>query len=509
MDNLKVIPLSYGVGFSDTVNNKLKKVIEIKNSLNSKCIDFSIIDKIKNCDCYEIKNIIEVISSSIDDVELKRFISQISIINSIINIVNTRKCYDDNTCDKINILIDKLIATHEKFSNENKINDAENLIISKCISDLKTITYKCRNIDEKADMINLDNINKLNTRDFNESVVLSTTSEKIYSENSPNGTNIVGRNTFKKNPNDLLNDIMTSDSDEQFINRLRNIDKYLDMYKLDIDDDDLDKIEDLIKYSYDRLIDNNTGLDKLKQVLLDAINDVKVIKYNDFESSIGIDDFINFAHEYINKIQNRISSNENDGIDYKTDIMTEFGFGFIYEYPNELLDESQIELFINDLNETITDDFSLDLMNSLNEVDSYKKEMRKGKLKRNIDTIKYKGKTLKLTNSTARNAMYAIKKLVTAAIATAAVAIFPSLATLTASLSIIIMFCKTPYSSATEKQWLYVQLKHEIDKIDDKIRKADMADDEKNKRKLIKMKNKMELAYEKIKFQAETGGFLK
>ena len=91
MDNLKAIPLSYGVGFSDLVNNKLKRVAEIKQGLNSIDIDFSIIEKIKDCNCDDLKNIVEVISSTIDDVSLKRFISQISIINSIISIINTKK----------------------------------------------------------------------------------------------------------------------------------------------------------------------------------------------------------------------------------------------------------------------------------------------------------------------------------------------------------------------------------------------------------------------------------
>ena len=93
--------------------------------------------------------------------------------------------------------------------------------------------------------------------------------------------------------------------------------------------------------------------------------------------------------------------------------------------------------------------------------------------------------------------------------ATASVAAFPSMVTLTAALSVIVMFAKTPYSKDTEKQWLYVQLKHELEKIDDKISETSAAGDEKNKRRLIKMKAKMEMAYEKLKFMAETGGFLK
>ena len=248
MESLKAIPLSYGIGFNDLVNDKLKKVVEIKQGLNSNDIDFSIIEKIKDCNCDELKNIVEVISSTIDDVSLKRFISQISIINSIVNMINTKKCYNDDMCNKINLLVDRVESAYNKFSNEDKTNESESTIVSQCIANLKTITYKCRNIDEKADMINLDNIGKMKTKDLNESIVLSTTSEKIYSQDNPNGTNVVGRNNFKKNPNDLLNYIMIADSDEQFINRLSNIDKYLDLYKLDIDDDDLDKIEDLIKY---------------------------------------------------------------------------------------------------------------------------------------------------------------------------------------------------------------------------------------------------------------------
>ena len=508
MDNLKAIPLSYGVGFSDLVNNKLKRVAEIKQGLNSIDIDFSIIEKIKDCNCDDLKNIVEVISSTIDDVSLKRFISQISIINSIISIINTKKCYDDNMCDKINLLIDKIESTYNKFSNEDKTNESESTIISQCISNLKTITYKCRNIEEKADMINLDNLNKIKDRGLNESIVLSTTSEKIYSQDNPNGTNVVGRNNFKKNPNDLLNDIMTADSDEQFINRLSNIDKYLDLYKLDIDDDDLNKIEDLIKYSYDRLIDNNTGLKKLGSVLVDAIKDVKVIKVNDFESSDGVYDFIDFADRYIDKIKNRIYSNENDNVDYKTDAMTEFGFGFMYEYPNEMT-PNEIESFAKELNENINNEISMDLIEALNEADEYKKMERKEKRKRNIQTLKFKGKQIKLTNPTARNAMMSLKKLVAAALATTSVAVFPSMVTLTAALSIIVMFCKTPYSKNTEKQWLYVQLKHELEKIDDKISEMSAAGDEKNKRRLIKIRSKMEMAYEKLKFMAETGGFLK
>lgn len=710
MDNLKAIPLSYGVGFSDLVNNKLKRVAEIKQGLNSIDIDFSIIEKIKDCNCDDLKNIVEVISSTIDDVSLKRFISQISIINSIISIINTKKCYDDNMCDKINLLIDKIESTYNKFSNEDKTNESESTIISQCISNLKTITYKCRNIEEKADMINLDNLNKIKDRElneslefrisnplateltlyhgsaekfdiikpmsinvgtrisnprqssfwtsnfdgavlfaaegvinkyrklnnlekithafdlknmkmlidrsrkndvinilkrnpvyiyektmpskyigrghniglheytldvpvrpdkihilyyddikniefidiriindilakhmsgkydmytaslmdrllyhspektismrkeikqfFNESIVLSTTSEKIYSQDNPNGTNVVGRNNFKKNPNDLLNDIMTADSDEQFINRLSNIDKYLDLYKLDIDDDDLNKIEDLIKYSYDRLIDNNTGLEKLGSVLIDAIKDVKAIKVNDFESSDGVYDFIDFANKYIDKIKNRIYSNENDNVDYKTDAMTEFGFGFMYEYPNEMT-PNEIESFAKELNENINNEISMDLIEALNEADEYKKMERKEKRKRNIQTLKFKGKQIKLTNPTARNAMMSLKKLVAAALATTSVAVFPSMVTLTAALSIIVMFCKTPYSKNTEKQWLYVQLKHELEKIDDKISEMSAAGDEKNKRRLINIRSKMEMAYEKLKFMAETGGFLK
>ena len=710
MESLKAIPLSYGIGFNDLVNDKLKKVVEIKQGLNSLDIDFSIIEKIKDCDCNELKNIVEVISSTIDDVSLKRFMSQVSIVNSIINVINTKKCYDDDMCNKINLLIDKMESAYTKFSNEDKTNESQSNIVSQCIANLKTITYKCRNIDEKADMINLDNIGKMKTKDlneslefklsnpltneltlyhgstekfniikpmsinagtrisnprqssfwtsdfngavlfaaegvinkyrklnnlekithvfdlknmkmlidrsrkndvinilkrnpiyvyektmpskyigrghniglheytldipvrpdkihvlyyddikniefidvriindiltkhmsgkydmytaslmdrllyhspekaisirkeikqfFNESIVLSTTSEKIYSQDNPNGTNVVGRNNFKKNPNDLLNYIMTADSDEQFINRLSNIDKYLDLYKLDIDDDDLDKIEDLIKYSYDRLIDNNTGLDKLKSVLVDAINDVKVIRVNDFQSSDAVSNFIDFAEKYIDKIKNRIYSNENDGVDYKTDAMTEFGFGFMYEYHNDMTPD-EIDSFVKDLNETVDNEISMDIMEVLNEADEYKKQERKEQRKRNIQTLKFKGKELKLTNVTARNAMYSLKKLVAVALATASVAAFPNIVTLTAALSVIVMFAKTPYSKDTERQWLYVQLKHELEKIDDKISEMSAAGDEKNKRRLIKMKAKMEMAYEKLKFMAETGGFLK
>lgn len=508
MDNLKAIPLSYGIGFNDLVNNKLKKVVEIKQGLNSNDIDFFIIEKIKDCNCDELKNIVEVISSTIDDVSLKRFISQISIINSIVNMINTKKCYDDDMCNKINLLVDRVESAYNKFSNEDKTNESESTIVSQCIANLKTITYKCRNIDEKADIINLDNIGKIKTKDLNESIVLSTTSEKIYSQDNPNGTNVVGRNNFKKNPNDLLNDIMTADSDEQFINRLSNIDKYLDLYKLDIDDDDLDKIEDLIKYSYDRLIDNNTGLEKLRSVLVDAIKDVKVIRVNDFQSSDAVFDFIDFAEKYIDKIKNRIYSNENDGVDYKTDAMTEFGFGFMYEYHNDMTPD-EIDSFVKDLNETVDNEISMDIMEVLSEADEYKKQERKEQRKRNIQTLKFKGKELKLTNLTARNAMFLIKKLVAVALATASVAAFPSMVTLTAALSVIVMFAKTPYSKDTEKQWLYVQLKHELEKIDDTISEMSAAGDEKNKRRLIKMKAKMEMAYEKLKFMAETGGFLK
>lgn len=709
MDNLKSIPLSYGIGFNDLVNDKLKKIIKIKQGLSSDNVDFSIIEIIKNCDSDEIKNVIEVISSLIDSDSIKKFISQISIVNFIIDIINAKKIYDDEICKKINILINKIESSYYKFLNENKTGKSELLVVSQCISNLKTITYNCKNIKEKAEIINLDNLNKIKNNElneslefkisnpltselklyhgsaeklniikpmtinagtrissprlssfwtdsldgailfaaegvinkhtklnnfekiihvfdlknmkmmidksrkndvidilkknpiyvyektmsskyigkghniglheytldipvkpdnvyvlyydnikniefvdvriindilnkyksgkydmytaslidrllyhspektismrkdlkqfFNESVVLKTTSQKIYSQNNPNGTNVVGKNNFRRNPDDLLTMIMNSNSDEQFINRLSNIDKYLDIYKLDINDDDLDKIEDLIKYSYDKLIDNNTGLNKLKIVLIDAIEDVKVIRVDDFESSNGISDFIDFANDYIDKIDERIYSNENDDVDYKTDAMTEFGFGFMYEYPNEM-NLNQIKSFVNDLNETVDNDMCMNLMEILNEADEYKKQERKEQRQRNIQTLKFKGKQIKLTNATARNAMNSLKKLVTAALATTVVAISPSIITLTAALSIIVLFCKTSYSKKSEKQWLYVQLKHELDKIDDKISEMSSSGDEKNKRKLIKMRAKMEMAYEKLKFVEETGGFL-
>lgn len=508
---LKAIPISYGMGANAIVNDKLKRVEEIKQSVKSDDIDFSILEKVKSCSCDEIPNILNSIISNIDiDMSVKKFISLISLINGLINIINTRNACID-ICDKLEILIEKINEIYKKNSIENESTLVNN--VNQCISNLHSLIYKCKNVHEKADVIDMSKINEIQLRVHNESVVLSTTSNKIYSENSPNGTNVVGLNLFPKNPDDNLSNIINSDSDEQFMNRLNNIKKYFDMYKLNIDSCDINKIKNLVIFTYSKFITNNTGLSKLKEALLNSIMVIDNSRVNDFESRNSIIEFKEFINDYIQKIDNRIQMNESDEtIDYESDIMTEFGFGFIYEYPIDMsLDEAVA--FDNELS-NLSDRTINEYMAGLTEaMDVYKqeekmkrKQEKREQRSRDRETIKYKGRILTLTNSTARNAMNGIKRTIRGIGVGAAVGVVvPQLGLVVGGLSIISAFCRSKLVPSNDKKRIVLDLRTELKIIDDKISDMERVGDTKNKERLMRIKGKIEETYRRLSYNMFSG----
>lgn len=507
---LKTIPISYGMGANAIVNDKLKRVEEIKQSVKSDDIDFSILEKVKSCSCDEIPNILNSIISNIDiDMDVKKFISLISLINGLVNIINTRNVCTD-ICDSIKILIKKVNDIYKKIPNENTSTLTND--VNQCISNLNTLIYKCKNVHEKAEVIDMSKINEIQSGVCNESVILDITSNRIYSENNPNGTNVVGRNVFPKNPDDILSGILNSDSDEQFMNRLNNIKKYIDMYKLNIDSCDISKIENLIGDAYIRLVTNNTGLSKLREAIVNAYMAIDS-RINDFESHNAINHFKEEINRYIEKIDERMLLNEKDeSVHYETDIMTEFGFGFMYEYPVDMTLDEAIS-FNNELN-NLSDRTINEYMAGLTEaMDVYKQEekMRRKQEKReqrarDRETIKYKGRILTLTNSTARNAMNGIKRTIRGIGVGAAVGVVvPQLGLVVGGLSIISAFCRSKFVPSNDKKRIVLDLRTELKIIDDKISDMERAGDTKNKERLMRIKGKMEETYRRLSYNMFSG----
>lgn len=524
--DLKTIPLSYGVSSNELLNDRLKKVIKIKESFKpSNNIDFDTLKDIESCDFDEMSNIINTIANiNANQLDIKKFITLISYCNGICQILLNKNYCKIELCESVKKLQDKIISLYNNFYNNGQTNDTITTEVNSCVSNLKTVFYKCKNINEKPDMYNLNIINKFNCNEINESVILSTTSGKIYSEANPNGTNIVGRHNTVKSPDELISDIINAPSDEQMINRFSNLKKYFDLYKMDIDSEDIEKIEELIKFSYDKMVVNNTGLGRLRHVLLDISSILKNMKVNDFDSYDSVNDFKDFVDIYIDKIENRISDNEIDNVDYDNDILIEFGLGFLHEYPDEM-DMNEATIFMNELNGTIDDSKTYDIMSALNEMSEYDKEQRrlerkerreqrklerKEQLNRNKEVIKVKGKSIVLTNANVRKAISTIKKTIGALCITGSVAVgLPTTTVLAISLAIISKFAQSKFTPIQEKKKLMYDLQREIKNIDKKISEMESSGDDKNKVKLLTIKNKLEISYERLKFVADTGGYLK
>lgn len=520
MDNLKPISLTYGLGADQVFNDRFKRVSSIQKGISADEIDFSILDKIKECDCDELSNIIDNISSIIDsNISFSKFISLVSLLNGIGAIINMKKCYS-SVSKSLESLIEKVITIYNSFcSNPDIDTDSISDAFNKCISSLRSIIYESKNIHEKADVISYKKLYEIETNPCNEAAaILSTTSGKIYSETNPNGTTIFGRSNTFKHPDEMLNEILISESDEELIVRLPNIKKYFDRYKLNIDGDSIVKIWNVIKYVYNRLITNNTGLRKLRSELNDLSSILDTSKIDDFTSYDSIELFKEFIDKYITKIQNRIASNENDNVEYENDIMTEFGFGFIYKYPEDMsLDEAVS--FTNELNSIPNKDIyeymSL-LQESIREMkkeDKYRrkqekkekkyreKEEKKEQKKRDRDTIKYGGRVLTLTNATARNAINSIKRIIRGITIGGPVAVVcPQMGVFVGAMVILGGFCRSKLTPLQEKKRCILDLKAELEVIEHKIDEMDRAGDVKNKAQLIRMKQRMEELYNRFSY---------
>ena len=124
MDNLKPISLTYGLGADQVFNDRFKRVSSIQKGISADEIDFSILDKIKECDCDELSNIIDNISSIIDsNISFSKFISLVSLLNGIGTIINMKKCYS-SVSKSLESLIEKVVTIYNSFCSNPDI-DAE------------------------------------------------------------------------------------------------------------------------------------------------------------------------------------------------------------------------------------------------------------------------------------------------------------------------------------------------------------------------------------------------
>lgn len=558
---LPEIPISYGLGANNLVNDKLKNVVEIKQSLVD-TIDMTTLDKIKSSSCEDLPTVVNNVISMIDNLFKNHssneiYISAISFINGMINIILSKDCPGDLIPSLERL---RLIVSNEYSKTTTNPDSSKLSITADCIKNIDSLIFKYKGVNETAPIINIDKINEIKNNECNESIILSTSSHKIYSSDNPNGSNIVGRPVQSNHPDELLRNMIDSENDEQYINRLSNISKYFDFYKLDtdhtIDSDDIEKIIAFIKYTYTKFITNNTALSKLKDAISESLNIVSTYS-NDYQSLSTLEKYKEFVSNMINLIDNRIHINETDNnIDYQTDIITEFGFGFIYEYSDEM-SLNEATSFINDLNslsDKFIDNYMMLLSESLNDFKEERKikraeereerrsqirqqknqikdrrreekeerrsqlrrdrnqrkdaqkEVNRDQRKRDIDTIKYNGKVLTLTNSTARNAMNGLKRLISGVVVGGAVALAaPQLAFAAGMLTIISAFCKSKLVPSADRKRCIMELESELKIIDHKIDDMDRAGDTKNKAQLIRLKGKMEETYNRLGFNISSG----
>lgn len=489
---MEPINLSYGLGTDNVITARYTHIAKLSKTLDDDVTDTSILDVISKNSTL-IPDVLSVISRKIPLLRgVEKFSNFIVLFSSICDILKDNA----NTLSEESINLLRTIKTeiYDYFINNCPKTDEFDKKVSMLINKIQTVLCSANDIKNTSNGYSILTIEKIKSIPVSEGTILSTTSQKIYSENNPTGTNIVGRGTIYEDPNSYLKILADTSDIETLIVRLPYLTKYINIMKHTLNEDNIEDFISLLEYAYTELVDNNTGLRALKTELTKISSILQPVVATDYMSFSSFEDLKTKIMEYSNKCDNQIKSNETHSVNYNVNLMTEFGFGFLF--LDENTDKTLIETY------QISDD---DLMEAMTEalkgedMDPEKLE-RKEQRKRNRKVFMYKGKTLPLTDYNVSCALRGLQRLIKSAAAggVMGIAFGPVVGGVSLALSMLVSYCKDTANPSEHRIKRALGLKKEIEHIDDIIDEMQSAGDSKNIAKLERLKKQMEAAYVRI-----------
>lgn len=491
---MKPIDISYGLGTNNVITDKLQSIAKLSKTIDGDSTGISeLITNINSRD--DVVNYLSIVNKKFDREldnlkDKKNFINFIVLFKSILS----KACNyaDEEIGNKVSEIKDKV----KNFYLANYTNDESiGKLVDTLNNNMQTVICKSKNIINDSNGYSIIKIERIKAIPVTEGTVLDTTSAKIYSENNPNGTIIKGRATVEEEPINSIVTLTSTEDIDELIARLPYLTKYIEKSKTSINDSIYNQTKTIIEYLYSRFICNNTGLRTLVNELerIHVILSTATVIDDDYNDSL--EDLKELVVSYIDKCSSKINDNEKTSHDFDSNIVIECGMGFLYLDP--VIDKSLIESYTFDEDEFMQ--VFTEAMNS-NDEDDYEKQMRKEQKARNRKVIMVKGKTLPLTNNVVNSAWKALVRAIESVSAGGimSLAFNGVVGTITMILALVVGFCKDTTNPAKQRMSRAMDMKKEIEHIDDLIDEMQSSGDTKNVGKLQRIKMQLQKAFVKL-----------
>ena len=368
MSEIKNISLSYGGFANDYVNSQLKFITTIKRHImnNETIPDFNELTE---------ENLITVLNKLIsltnDIYDINQFNRLCEDIITMADTMKSKSLYDESFYESLNKLNDELykLFITKLYSNLYIKEDSGLFALGKLhmvYEALSTAMNYCRNICEPARVVK---IIAIKNPSINESSIMNTTSYKIYSAHSPNGTNIVGKHITRLNPDCIINSLIDPNIRcDELLGKLPILCEYFNSIKSKLNNDNVELFKSAINNSYNKLISNNTGLNLLNENLKSIYETISNIECVDYESYKPINEMKCYIESMMNTVTSRISQNTlSDNINESYDILGEMGLSFVYNFSEDLSGDGEIDAFNEACEKYVSEDLYDDIIQCMTE----------------------------------------------------------------------------------------------------------------------------------------------